>query len=641
MLWCWAACSGLAGWQTNDVWPSDQYLLHVDEADRVTVTNLYGQHHVETWTQVCTNQFGQPASIPALSTLLPDIPGYSGPIAATTNSTRCWTNEYWTDVQTDLTAGELAAFAGTNWYTNVYALAASTNDAVTNALTTTVCDVMAGGQISWKLDVPDLWGYDLYASLRERQEAVGVGTLERPRYYRGLRATLVSCKEWIAYAVDDQGLFVRTTALVDGTLDSWFSTAVGGVYPTAAPVWAMTNLLADAGAPTNWHAHTPWRDLGGYTAGEGHIVTTAYTIAAGAGLTVTNAVIDYCGNARTISGTNGQVVVLSCTNIVLDGFTESDYGFRHATAIVARLTVTTHAATLAAKTTMDCGSGCYTLAEMDAAWSNRTTALTDWPGAMVDASTEPDGLTANEGAVYGISTFTPTFMDSDTAAWTTETDDPRDYWYGGANHYWRHAISLVLSSGAAPKPGWNDTTVNVSYNDQPGNIITYTTTGSGAWTNERVIVPWGSYLHEFITASGSEEVSGSNMVTQLDYVGPNNMRTRQRATITLAAGPSTNLMSIKQIYLHGRLPGAWNGYTCDSNFVWDAWDDAASESYVLYTNRYAMTLPPWTNAAMPFEYPFMNITNLPLRGTVQCIQRGWAVSNGLWVLDWSPALSYK
>lgn len=161
----------------------------------------------------------------------------------------------------------------------------------------------------------------------------------RPRFYRFDRDNLVAAKNWIKMATHHyRGSTPRNPLrFVDMTQFSVSINGLEGAVPGGEPnpwtrwlgrvaKWDTTNLLAAVGAPTNYCAYTPNRDLSGAGPGKPGIMPCSWTIS-----TPTNGIVEYdavdsWGHIQRISGTNGQVVFSTATNLnILAGFTDRDY----------------------------------------------------------------------------------------------------------------------------------------------------------------------------------------------------------------------------------------------------------------------------------------------------------------------------
>ena len=151
----------------------------------------------------------------------PFLTFYQSPIGSYTNSTRTWTNIYWTDIQantpTNLLYGEeevtFDIFLG--WVTNVTSGYNSTNTAtnvqswvtggVTNTVTLELLAITAPTNIAWNMDVQWIWGFDGHQALQERWQVLNptndlqadTPSTLKPTLYKDNRANLVNFKSWV------------------------------------------------------------------------------------------------------------------------------------------------------------------------------------------------------------------------------------------------------------------------------------------------------------------------------------------------------------------------------------------------------------------------------------------------------------
>lgn len=98
----------------------------------------------------------------------------------------------------------------------------------------------------------------IYEGIEERERALGMTNAPTivPAFYIYERSNCVQAKTWIAA---NAGQFVDLTRTTSSNVVRW----------------ALTNLIADCGLPTNYFAYTPWQQLNGV--GNGY--TNAYTAA--------------------------------------------------------------------------------------------------------------------------------------------------------------------------------------------------------------------------------------------------------------------------------------------------------------------------------------------------------------------------
>ena len=325
--WLLLSVPVLAGYDAG-AWPSTNHYTYSNAAAMSLVSNLYAQSHTETWTQSSSTNY-----IPVITN---DLWGHTGPIGGAATNARTWVMQYLTDISADASTGTVASWDEATT-TQTAAIVAS---GVT--VTTTLVHAYAGVQTNLRLNVRDVWGWDGYMALQERWKILephGGATDQRqdftnavkPRFYRDTRANLVGLKGWIE---DNAASFVDKGHATGGTYTNY---AVQ-VPAYQIPMLTATRAVTNAGAPANWYDWTPYRDLGGWTPGEGHIVTSTFTIAASSGATVTNDVLDYCGGSHTISGTNGQQFSFACTNAnVAEGYTDRHYTYALLTNVIHQL----------------------------------------------------------------------------------------------------------------------------------------------------------------------------------------------------------------------------------------------------------------------------------------------------------------
>jgi len=180
-----------------------------------------------------------------------------------------------------------------------------------------------------------------YASGRHYNTVPGYDSelVMRPRFYRSDRDNLVAAKNWIKMATHHyRGITPRNPLrFVDMSQFSVATNGLEGAVPGGEAFpwiqwlggvakWETTNLLAAVGAPTNYCEYTPERDLSGAGPGKPGIMPCSWTIFAPTNGVVEFDAIDSWGNIQRISGTNGQEVFSTATNLnILAGFTDRDY----------------------------------------------------------------------------------------------------------------------------------------------------------------------------------------------------------------------------------------------------------------------------------------------------------------------------
>lgn len=171
------------------------------------------------------------------------------------------------------------------------------------------------------LQARDILAFDSYLADLERFYVMPIGTIEKPRYYRGYRDALVYIKARISAQF---GSYVAT---------NWTAPATYTNAPYVV-VWSNDFLT---GFPSNCLTYTPYRDLH-LSAGSPRVITGTFTWATSSTNVITNTVQDSCGNLVTISGTNGQVTTFVCTNANIEaGYTSGSYGWGPITTLYARM----------------------------------------------------------------------------------------------------------------------------------------------------------------------------------------------------------------------------------------------------------------------------------------------------------------
>ena len=317
------------------------------------VTNTFtAADHVRVWTIS-----GAPG-IPQYSVngylVHDDTFGVFGVPANTTSSNSySWTNEFLTDIGVDHPS--VASFNATNRATNVTVYGSST-------VTVSYVDTATGVTTNLLCNIQDARSYEAYSGLRERWYALekdglsGVGpppfhvtnhyatnfqengTSERFEWFRSDRNNLVIVK----YVLNSfSQWFADGSEMTNGTFEDYFKDGSNTTDKIHTWFVSTNSMMVDAGAPTNYLAYTPWRCLDGIGVGLGPVLTCSWTIATASNTVVTNSVQDTWGGARTITGTNGQVVTLIITNSDIHaGRTTLDYGWKYVTGCISRLQYT-------------------------------------------------------------------------------------------------------------------------------------------------------------------------------------------------------------------------------------------------------------------------------------------------------------
>lgn len=331
----------LAQWHPQ-AWPSeDKYWITTP----VLVTNVYAQFHREVWTQTSTTNY-----IPELPSTFGSRTGIAG---AVTNA-RTWTNEYLTDIEANVPSNTVATWGpGTGYWTNNYAFASN------QTLTTSLSHYTNGVQTNLNLDVQDLWAWDSYMAMTERDVVLrstndvrsSSSTAPKPRFYFSNRDALVETKQWLLTYVPsflDTRYCGASSAATKNALNAnrYIATNsvgyVSSVYTTNFTVWSATSLCSYLEIPAHIlqptgsevTVHTPWFDLGGSWPYD-RVVTGSWTFAQAG----TSTVVDFCGIVHTgVVHTAGQTVYYTCTNEWIEpGSVSSDYTWKHIPKLFAEL----------------------------------------------------------------------------------------------------------------------------------------------------------------------------------------------------------------------------------------------------------------------------------------------------------------
>jgi hypothetical protein len=206
------------------------------------------------------------------------------------------------------------------------------------ALTGTYSRATSGSVTNLTLSGKDLRSLDVYLACRERWQAgadqspvrtnaYDFAYTNKPHFYRDERANLVQAKTFIEAEIPR---WVDTVALPTNMA------VRAAMLDTNDLVinWTVEGLLESIQAPTNYFAFTPYRALGGSVWAPGRYVTNSWHLPAG-----TNVVYDYVGAEHTIILSVASNVTLVATNdLVLAGYSESDYGWAPVPLIFAALT---------------------------------------------------------------------------------------------------------------------------------------------------------------------------------------------------------------------------------------------------------------------------------------------------------------
>ena len=97
----------------------------------------------------------------------------------------------------------------------------------------------------------------------------------------------------------------------------------------------------------------------------------------------------------------------------------------------------------------------------------------------------------------------------------------------------------------------------------------------------------------------------------------------------------TGIPSERHLYVLGREDGALGGHDKRPDFAWAPFQDLG---FNLYTDRYSRVyVSPGTTTNAHEYFTGFYTDNIPYAGTTFVSQKGWAVSNGLWLIKWSFA----
>jgi hypothetical protein len=185
-------------------------------------------------------------------------------------------------------------------------------------------------QTSLYVQARDVWAIDGYRAVRERALAQGG---EWPRGGSMHTADLYTNNELFLREIKD-AIYAFCTANPDTWIDHTNATWRTGTPSTNLATWfsilEWSNVVARVpGIPSNWNSYNVARELSGAGVGIGRIVTTTWVIVGSSTGIVTNTSVNTCGDAVTLTGTNRQIVSLTCTNALIEeGKTSLDYGWK-------------------------------------------------------------------------------------------------------------------------------------------------------------------------------------------------------------------------------------------------------------------------------------------------------------------------
>jgi len=397
-------CDAVAGWNTN-AWPTSSATWGA-----TTRSNVYVHYNVDTWLQESTTNYipSVPGSaLPARPFLFKDYYVTNVGLTAVSGAcTRVWTNRF---IHYPTTQADFAPYlwrSGHHAATQSFEYASTTQTLVTSVTFTNWMQVT-----NVTLYAPDLWAADSIDALTRRGDTNNLllfGSYSRvPKDFLETDYTvwddwavaednLYTIKEIVRLRLDE---FVNFALMTNGAFDA-YAEDFGLTNNTDNPVppWINETFFAYLNLPTNWPDWQPSRDLGGRGPGEGHVVTSRFVIATSGS---TNTVKDYCGNSHDISGTNGQVVSVVCTNMnVMDGWTTSDYGYKHMTNVMSALTDKQASATFSTNSSLTVtGTGQSTqswAAAKAIAETNITIETSSGPRDSLDVRTSGQFNPANE-----------------------------------------------------------------------------------------------------------------------------------------------------------------------------------------------------------------------------------------------------
>ena len=236
-------------------------------------------------------------------------------------------------------------YSGTNVvgiYAQVYASAIVAITNVGNACVTSI-DYTNYVLTSMVVDVRELRQLDSNEAALERFGWVDALrnrlTFGTQYFYRKERDNLVTIKQWLNSQFDDdkQPPLYANRQLADENANGFSGVSTG------ANLWweTLPDLLAYAGAPTNFTHWTPWRALNGAGPQYAGVYTQVFAVVTNAlgGPPFTNTVNSLWTNiTASITGTNGELVTVVFTNTsILAGYTTEDYGWKHMPAIMEEL----------------------------------------------------------------------------------------------------------------------------------------------------------------------------------------------------------------------------------------------------------------------------------------------------------------
>jgi hypothetical protein len=196
--------------------------------------------------------------------------------------------------------------------------------------------------------------------------------VQKPRFYRGVREALFYTKAWLKDALTLSDWIATNAVAADWTLPAQ---PVNSTWSNL--LLSVTQALAVAAAPTNYFDYTPWREVGGYGAGEQRVTTGEWVFVAPGTYTVSTV----CGNLATqiVAETNAfpLSVPWTCTNeSIAAGATSLEYGWKHVPAVLDQMRVTTEGNQLATRSNTQIGPVTGTnYADLAANWAAASLSL--------------------------------------------------------------------------------------------------------------------------------------------------------------------------------------------------------------------------------------------------------------------------
>lgn len=257
-----------AGW-SEKAWPADSR-FRLSPNDYLVVSNLWAVKVEEEIELVASaGDFIPSFDLRIQGSALTPMPIY------TNSNTRTITNVYYQDIVADIsqTGTEQPLWTFTNVAETVnstaFFLGSGTNftEVKVNVKRTRIGTPV---NETWRLDVPQIWAYDTYMAMRERQAIIDAATnsveefareeisdFAKPRFYRNPRRMLVYAKQWIS---QNAKYFVDKSAKDGDTYNDWLQdrrangpieitsnaegeSVLGSQYPIELPTLTVDALL--------------------------------------------------------------------------------------------------------------------------------------------------------------------------------------------------------------------------------------------------------------------------------------------------------------------------------------------------------------------------------------------------------------